>query len=188
VFFEGSELLLEWTAQHGCNSGVNNCNIVLQYACDTDPALVTDKALQVQLRDGGATTALQPPATPAANSQGLSAITSAQQQNNGVAPDANGQTGVLKGRHENEVRESAVTTRECGVVHSSPLPPFHLFPPVFAVLLLGVSGALARPFSVFGRQQFAGHQRPVHASEPERRALRPRMPRRARLLSVLGTP
>lgn len=61
VFFEGSNLPVEWTNQHGCGGNVDdprggNCNLVLQFTCDTDNSKVTDPALQVTLRDGTTTT------------------------------------------------------------------------------------------------------------------------------------
>jgi len=37
VFLEGSSLPMSWTAQHGCGNGKNNCNIVMEYTCDTHP-------------------------------------------------------------------------------------------------------------------------------------------------------
>merc|ERR1719373_1523609 len=37
VFLEGSMLPMSWTAQHGCGNGKNNCNIVMEYTCDTHP-------------------------------------------------------------------------------------------------------------------------------------------------------
>jgi hypothetical protein len=49
-YYEKSLLGIEWTAQHGCGSGVNRCNIVIQYMCTdtTDPT--------VALRDGDGST------------------------------------------------------------------------------------------------------------------------------------
>lgn len=35
-YYVGSELLLEWTAQHGCNDPKDECQIVLQYMCDQE--------------------------------------------------------------------------------------------------------------------------------------------------------
>jgi len=72
VFFEGSIVPIEWTSQHGCggretpavdfngnplpqDSNKQNCNMILQYMCDTNNAVVTDPAMQVILRDGGNT-------------------------------------------------------------------------------------------------------------------------------------
>jgi hypothetical protein len=55
VYYEGSILQVEWTNQHGCGGNAlddpaqQNCNIVIQYACDnTDP----DPAIALTLRDG----------------------------------------------------------------------------------------------------------------------------------------
>jgi len=36
VFQEGSLLRMTWTAQHGCGNAMNNCNLVIQFGCDTD--------------------------------------------------------------------------------------------------------------------------------------------------------
>lgn len=35
VFLEGSTQSISWTAQHGCGNPKNNCNMVLEYTCDT---------------------------------------------------------------------------------------------------------------------------------------------------------
>jgi hypothetical protein len=56
---EGSEVSVEWTAQHGCGGNeatdVNqlNCNIIIQYACDS--ATETDMGMGITLRDGATT-------------------------------------------------------------------------------------------------------------------------------------
>lgn len=67
IFYEGSTLGIEWTTQHGCGGselgGPNspqddphklNCNMVLQYMCNTDPVAVGagEYALNVELKDG----------------------------------------------------------------------------------------------------------------------------------------
>lgn len=58
VFYEGSILPIQWTNQHGCGGAdgsdphTMNCNIVIQYACDTDVTQLDDKELTVELRDG----------------------------------------------------------------------------------------------------------------------------------------
>eukprot|EP00343_Euplotes_focardii_P007404 CAMPEP_0205821278 /NCGR_PEP_ID=MMETSP0206-20130828/6313_1 /ASSEMBLY_ACC=CAM_ASM_000279 /TAXON_ID=36767 /ORGANISM="Euplotes focardii, Strain TN1" /LENGTH=641 /DNA_ID=CAMNT_0053116635 /DNA_START=27 /DNA_END=1952 /DNA_ORIENTATION=+ len=66
VFYEGSELSVEWTNQHGCggrehaegdlpaDSHKLNCNFVMQYMCESADS-VTDPGMQVRLRDGGNT-------------------------------------------------------------------------------------------------------------------------------------
>eukprot|EP00158_Paraphelidium_tribonemae_P008590 Partr_v1_DN28620_c0_g1_i6_m50217 putative protein Hydra magnipapillata len=49
-FYEGSELDIEWTNQHGCGTNpLVHCNIVIQYACDDHPDMKG-------LRDGKVTT------------------------------------------------------------------------------------------------------------------------------------
>jgi len=59
VYYEGSILQIEWTAQHGCGGSegadpqIQNCNMVIQYACDIDSP--TDPSLTVALRDGTTT-------------------------------------------------------------------------------------------------------------------------------------
>lgn len=71
VYYEGSELPIQWTQQHGCGGSDSsdphnlNCNMVIQYTCDTDNTQVTDQELKVELRDGGNTNA--PDATATAN-------------------------------------------------------------------------------------------------------------------------
>jgi len=37
VFLDGSVQSVTWTAQHGCGNPKNNCNMVLEYTCDTHP-------------------------------------------------------------------------------------------------------------------------------------------------------
>lgn len=37
VFLEGSSQSITWTAQHGCGNAKNNCNMILEYTCDTHP-------------------------------------------------------------------------------------------------------------------------------------------------------
>jgi hypothetical protein len=37
VFLESSLQSVTWTAQHGCGNAKNNCNMVLEYTCDTHP-------------------------------------------------------------------------------------------------------------------------------------------------------
>jgi hypothetical protein len=58
VYYEGSIVQIEWTNQHGCGGNsiddpaLQNCNIVLQYACDNTN---TDPAMALALRDGTTT-------------------------------------------------------------------------------------------------------------------------------------
>lgn len=91
VFFSGSKLGIEWTAQHGCggneetNPQDNNCNIVIQFTCNTNNQTQTDMALQVELKDGRNT--LTPDR---ANTIDAIASTQASNDNNG------------RGRHESE--------------------------------------------------------------------------------------
>jgi len=49
-YYEGSQLSIEWTAQHGCGNEKLHCNVVIQYLCsdnDADP--------MVRVRDGQTT-------------------------------------------------------------------------------------------------------------------------------------
>jgi len=48
-YYEGSQLTVEWTMQHGCGTGKERCNVVLQYMC-TDGSDPT-----VAIRDGTTT-------------------------------------------------------------------------------------------------------------------------------------
>lgn len=60
---EGSELRMTWTSQHGCGQAMNNCNMVIQFACDnndkdeTNYDSLSDKGLGIraQLHNGGNT-------------------------------------------------------------------------------------------------------------------------------------
>jgi hypothetical protein len=48
-YYEGSELRIEWTMQHGCGRNpLLHCNMVLQYACEDHPHMTG-------LRDGKTT-------------------------------------------------------------------------------------------------------------------------------------
>jgi hypothetical protein len=59
AYYAGSKMLVEWTNQHGCGGNEENdpynlnCQIILQYMCDTDvPAGDGNRALGVWLYDG----------------------------------------------------------------------------------------------------------------------------------------
>lgn len=100
VFFEGSTIPVEWTAQHGCggNEGDDphklNCNMVLQYACNTEEfkaegaagAAGLDRFDKMTLMDGRNTNT---PDTAGDNVNGIAAQNT-QNNNNG------------RGRHEYE--------------------------------------------------------------------------------------
>ena len=151
VFLEGSDVTVEWTAQHGCAGAdgagnyVNNCNYVIQYTCDTDNTVITDPAQQVELRDGGVTTATTRPTAPTfgTNSLGGAAIVAAIQANNGAN---------LRGRHKNEVSLMRMR-RPTGRPPARRTRPmaYHTHMPFASdsvavwcvVLVLGVSGANA---------------------------------------------
>jgi len=93
AYQEGSELRMTWTSQHGCGNAMNNCNMVIQFACDnnnkdtTNFDSLTDKGLGIRatLRDGGNT---QTPDEP--GNIGNAAQTFANNNNNN------------RGRHESE--------------------------------------------------------------------------------------
>jgi hypothetical protein len=72
-----------------------NCNMVIQFMCDTDNAQVTDKAMQVEVRNGGTTNAPREP--------GLGNIVSTENSNRGSAPP--------RGRHESEAFYAECKTR-----------------------------------------------------------------------------
>jgi plastocyanin len=42
VFLEGSKQSITWTAQHGCGNNKNNCNMVVEYTCDSHDASQQD--------------------------------------------------------------------------------------------------------------------------------------------------
>jgi hypothetical protein len=58
-YLESTDLLVEWTNQHACGGSEKddpqkvNCNIVIQYMCDTN--YPNDRAMTVALRNGGNT-------------------------------------------------------------------------------------------------------------------------------------
>lgn len=60
---------IEWTDQHGCggneaeNPQDNNCNVVIQFTCNTDNTKQVDPALQVELKDGRNTNTPNAPQT-----------------------------------------------------------------------------------------------------------------------------
>ncbi len=100
VFYEGSVLPVQWTSQHGCGGrdGADphnlNCNLVLQYACDTNDAVVTDEELKVELRDGANTNQPDAPGSFAA-----------------VASTALSNRNAVRGRHESEASYLSCATR-----------------------------------------------------------------------------
>ena len=66
MYYDGSILSVEWTNQHGCGGNeatdpqALNCNIVLQYMCDTNDAASTYasasmQSMRVHLKDGTTT-------------------------------------------------------------------------------------------------------------------------------------
>jgi plastocyanin len=101
VFYEGSELTHQWTSQHSCggNDGTDpyniNCNLVLQYTCDTETKSEGQKDQEVYLHNGGNT------GTPDATGNYNDAA--GQKTNN----DNN-----QRGRHENEYAYALCQTRE----------------------------------------------------------------------------
>jgi len=94
MFFEGSHFTVEWTNQHGCGGkeGTDpnklNCNLVLQFACNTD-VTKTDlpKQLHLDLKAGRNTNT---PDTTNTNNPTAWAAQATTNDNNG------------RGRHENE--------------------------------------------------------------------------------------
>jgi plastocyanin len=57
VFLEQSTQSVTWTAQHGCGNPKNNCNMVLEYTCDTHPqntANILNNGATVDAGNGGA--------------------------------------------------------------------------------------------------------------------------------------
>ena len=101
VYYEGSELLHQWTTQHSCggNDGTDpyniNCNVVLQYTCDTATQKDDTKDLEVALQNGGNT------GTPEASGTFAGATTTKTSNDNNK-----------RGRHENEHNYYLCQTRE----------------------------------------------------------------------------
>lgn len=60
-YYEGSQLTVEWTAQHGCGNPKQLCVIVLQYMCSLYNNPLDDPMNQI--RDGGSTNGLPQDAT-----------------------------------------------------------------------------------------------------------------------------
>lgn len=96
MYYEQSKLSLEWTAQHGCGGNEAddphklNCNMVLQFACNTNNAVQKEPALMLNMKDGRNTNT---PDTADTFAEGIVEPIGAQvTQNNG-----NG-----RGRHESE--------------------------------------------------------------------------------------
>ncbi len=101
TFLEGSESTLMWTSQHGCggtdrNDPHNiNCNLVLQYTCDTKKR-VTHDPLYVKLSNGSNTQ------TPGETTDvTATAVNNKQNQNN----------NAKNGRHESEGWYASCATR-----------------------------------------------------------------------------
>lgn len=101
---EGSELRMTWTSQHGCGNAMNNCNMVIQFACDNNDKDSTnfgnfvDKGLGIRanMHNGGNTGT---PNEPGAN------INNAQNT-------FNGNNGNNRGRHESEEYYAMCRLRE----------------------------------------------------------------------------
>lgn len=63
MYMEGSNMRMTWTSQHGCGNAKNNCNMLIQWGCDTDNYLEDDfnslknkgTGLRMQIRNGGNT-------------------------------------------------------------------------------------------------------------------------------------
>lgn len=97
TYYEGSELIVAWTNQHGCGGNPTNdphnthCNIIIQYTCE---ATHEDPALNMRLYNGLNT------GTP--GSSNIAGV-AAQQADN----DAN-----RRGRHENEQYYAECNTRK----------------------------------------------------------------------------
>jgi hypothetical protein len=57
-FYEGSQLSLEWTSQHGCGNPKLYCNLVVQYMCGNK-----DDPMNLRIRDGTTTSTIPDDAT-----------------------------------------------------------------------------------------------------------------------------
>lgn len=65
VYMSGSMMRMTWTAQHGCGNAKLNCNMVIQFGCDSDDYLLKNNnfnsldnlglGTRMTLRDGGNT-------------------------------------------------------------------------------------------------------------------------------------
>ena len=86
-YYEGSQLTIEWTAQHGCGNEKLYCNMVIQYMCSNSDADPKDR-----VRDGTTTNTIQTNADSASQT------------------DANGE--LLFGMHENFAHYTACATRQ----------------------------------------------------------------------------
>jgi hypothetical protein len=60
TYYEGSQLSIEFTGDHGCNNEKTRCNFVLQYMCSN-----SDADLNTRVRDGTTTTQIPLTATAA---------------------------------------------------------------------------------------------------------------------------
>jgi hypothetical protein len=86
-YYEGSQLTVEWTTQHGCGNEKLYCNMVIQYMCSNSDADPNDR-----VRDGTTTDTIQTNADSASQT------------------DANGD--LLFGMHENFAYYTACATRQ----------------------------------------------------------------------------
>lgn len=86
-YYEGSQLTIEWTAQHGCGNEKLYCNMVIQYMCSNSDADPKDR-----VRDGTTTNTIETNADSASQT------------------DANGE--LLYGMHENFAYYTACATRQ----------------------------------------------------------------------------
>jgi len=94
AYQEGSQLRWTWTSQHGCGNAMNNCNMLLQFTCDTsdkdsdfDDATRQGMGTRVMLHNGGNTN------TPQATNNF---------ENNNIQTTFTNNNGANRGRHEPE--------------------------------------------------------------------------------------
>lgn len=93
MYTQGSIMRMTWTSQHGCGNGKNNCNMVLQYGCDTEDYTnanfnnlkLRGLGTRMQLKNGGNT---QTPNNP--------------NNVNNIGQTFTGNNGGQRGRHESE--------------------------------------------------------------------------------------
>jgi len=109
AYQEGSELRMTWTSQHGCGQAMNNCNMVIQFACDdndkdgTDFSAFANKGLgtRATLHDGGNTDTPREP-------NNIGQAETQFEANNGITGNAND----FRGRHESEEYYAMCKARE----------------------------------------------------------------------------
>jgi len=105
MYMEGSMLRMTWTSQHGCGNAKNNCNMVIQFGCDTDDYLQTNTNFD-NLKNKGTGTRMN------LRSCGNTGTPDAPNNVNNIENTFNNNNNNARGRHESEEYYYYATKRQ----------------------------------------------------------------------------